>query len=215
VVTLPHMTPLRHSRRSFAALAALLAGGVAFAACGGGSGPSVASPGSRAGQAVTSTTTTTIPASTTTSVPATVAPTVTPTTAVPAGQQLVTYSGLQFEVPSSWPVYQMSSDPNRCVRFDQSATYLGAEGPAPLCPATLVGRTEAVQIEPLNPQSSTAQLATAPQTLNGLSVRVDPKSASNYADTVAFPDLGLVAIITIGSHPALAAQILQSFQRAS
>ena len=207
------MTPFLHPRRSFAALAATLLGGFALAACGGGSGPSVASPGSQAGQTVTTATTT--PASTTTTVPTTVAPTTTPTTAVPAGEQLVTYSGLQFEVPASWPVYQLSSDPNRCVRFDQNATYLGAEGPAPQCPATLVGRTEAVQVEPLNPQSQTAELATTPQTLNGLAVRVDPNATTNRADTVVFPDLGLVAIITFRSDPALAAQILASFQHAS
>jgi hypothetical protein len=207
------MTPLRHPRRSFAALAATLVSGVALAACGGGSGPSVASPGAQAGQTVTTATTT--PASTTTSVPNTVAPATTPTTAVPAGEQLVTYSGLQFEVPSSWPVYQLSSDPNRCVRFDVHATYLGAEGPAPLCPAMLVGRTEAVQVEPLNTQTQAAQIATAAQTLNGLAVRVDPNAATNSADTVVFPDQGLVAIITFRSDPAVAAQILQSFQRAS
>jgi len=207
------MTPLLHPRRSFVALAATLIGGVALAACGGGSGPSVASPGAQAGQTVTTATTT--PASTTTSVPTTVAPTTTPTTAVPAGEQLVTYSGLQFEVPSSWPVYQLSSDPNRCVRFDQNAAYLGADGPAPKCPAMLVGRTEAVQVEPLNSQSPAAELATTPQTLNGLAVRVDPNAATNAADTVVFPDQGLVAIITFRSNPALAAQILASFQNAS
>jgi len=206
------MTPPRHPRRSFAALAATLAGGVALAACGGGSGPSVASPGARAGQ--TATTATTVPASTTTSVPTTVAPGTTPTTAVPAGEQLVTYSGLQFEVPSSWPVYQLSSDPNRCVRFDLHAVYVGAEGPAPQCPATLVGRTEAVQVEPLNPQSQANQLATASQTLNGLAVRVDPNASTSAADTVVFPDQGVVAIITFRSAPTVAAEILQSFQRA-
>jgi hypothetical protein len=207
------MTPLLHPRRSFAALAATLLGGVALAACGGGSGPSVASPGAQAGQTVTTATTT--PASTTTTVPTTLAPTSTPTTAVPAGEQLVTYSGLQFEVPTSWPVYQLSSDPNRCVRFDVHAAYIGAEGPAPLCPAMLVGRTEAVQIEPLNPQSQAAALATTAQTLNGLTVRVDPNAAANGADTVVFPDQGVVAVIAFRSAPAVAAQILQSFQRAS
>jgi len=208
------MTPFPHPRRSFVALAATLAAGIALAACGGGSGPSVASPGSRGRQTVT--TATTAPASTTTSVPTTLAPaTTTPTTAVPAGEQLVTYSGLQFEVPSSWPVYQLSSDPNRCVRFDTHAVYVGAEGPAPQCPATLVGRTEAVQVEPLNPQSQPAQLATTSQTLNGLTVRVDPNAATNAADTIVFPDQGVVAIITFRSAPTVAAQILSSFQRAS
>lgn len=207
------MTPLLHPRRSFAALAATLIGGVALAACGGGSGPSVASPGAQAGQTVTTATTT--PASTTTTVPTTLAPTTTPTTAVPAGEQIVTYSGLQFEVPSSWPVYRLSSDPNRCVRFDQSAVYLGAEGPAPQCPALLVGRTEAVQVAPLDAQSEAAKLATTSQMLNGLSVQVDPNGAANAQDTVVFPAQGLVAIITFRSNPALAAQILQSFQHAA
>ena len=203
------MTPSRHFRRSFVALAAALVGGVALAACGGGSGPSVASPGAKSGQAVT-TSTSTVPTSST-SVPTTAAPATTPTTAVPAGEQLVTYSGLQFEVPSSWPVYQMSADPNRCVRFDVNAAYLGAAGPTPQCPAMLIGRTEAVQVEPLNPQSEAAQLATEAQTLNGLPVRVDPNAATNAADTVVFPDQGLLLVITFRTDPALAAQILSSF----
>jgi len=206
------MMSLHRPRRVFDALAVALVGGVVLAACGGGSGPSVASPGSQAGQSVT--TSTTVPTSSTSSTSTTVPASTTTTTAVPAGEQLVTYSGLQFEVPSAWPVYQMSSDPNQCVRFDVHAAYVGAEGPTPQCPATLIGRTEAVQVEPLNTQSEESQIATQPETLNGLSVRVDPNGAANAADTVVFPDQGVVAVITFRSDPALATQILQSFQRA-
>jgi len=203
------MPPRRTPRRLFIAPAVALVGAVALAACGGGSGPSVASPRQQVSTTSSSTTSTT-----TSTVPTTAPASTTTTTAVPAGEQLVTYSGLRFEVPSSWPVYQLSSDPNRCVRFDVHAVYLGATGPTPQCPALLVGRTEAVQVEPLNPQSPAVQLATQVQTLNGLSVRLDPNASANGEDTVVFPDLGVVAVIAFRTAPNVATQILQSFQHA-
>lgn len=135
---------------------------------------------------------------------------------MPTNGQRVTYNGLQFTVPTSWPVYSLASDPNRCVRLDQNAVYLGQEGQTPQCPSRVIGHTETVQVQPLNTASqSLSALATQTQTLNGLNVRVDPNAATSGAFTVAFPDQGVVATITFRNTTVLAAQILQSFQHAS
>ncbi|MGH3244069.1 MAG: DUF1906 domain-containing protein, partial [Spirillospora sp.] len=45
-------------------------------------------------------------------------------------------------------VHDLDRDPSRCVRYDRRAVYLGRPGPRPDCPARLVGRTEAVHIQP-------------------------------------------------------------------
>jgi hypothetical protein len=201
-------------RRAARALALTTVGVLALAACGS-SGPSISTPGGRVGQAATSTTSsTTTPTSTsTTTSTSTAAPT---TTTVPAGQQVVTDGGLRFNVPAAWPVYTLASDPNRCIRLDQHAVYLGQEGPAPKCPAVAVGRTETVQVQALNATSQTANsIATQAETVNGLNVRVDPSAGISRAFTVVFPDQGLVATITFSGSPVLANQILQSFQHAS
>ena len=198
-------------RRPVVALVALVTGGLVLAACGSG-GPNVASQQS-------SSTTSTSPASTTTTTggatTTTTAPTTTSTTPVPAGLQRVTYNGLAVEVPKDWPVYQLATDPHRCVRVDMHALYVGQQGAAPQCPATVVGHTEAAQIEPLNAQTQgDAVAATRPTTLNGLNVRVDPTPQTSGAYTVVFTDLQLVAVVTIGSTPAVADQIVASVRHA-
>ena len=198
-------------RRPAVALAAVVASGLVLAACGGG-GPNVASQqsGSTTSTSAASTTTTTSGATTTTT-----APTTTSTSAVPAGLQVVPYSGLTLEVPKDWPVYDLSADPHRCVRVDVHALYLGEQGSAPQCPATVVGHTDAAQVEPLNSRTQgNAVPATKATVLNGLNVRVDPSPQTSGAYTVVFTDLQLVAIVTIGSNPALDQQIVASLQRA-
>jgi hypothetical protein len=199
----------RTRRGTVVALAATVVGGLALAACGSG-GPNVASQSaSTTSTSTAASTTTTTGVTTTTSAPTTT------TTAVPAGLQLVAFSGLTVEVPKDWPVYDLSKDPSRCVRLDMHALYLGQQGPAPQCPATVVGHTDTVQIEPLNAQTQgDAIAATKPMVLNGLNVRVDPSPQTSGAYTVVFTDLHLVAVVTIGSGPALGQQIVASFQHA-
>jgi hypothetical protein len=206
------MSPSASLRRAARAFALTTVGVLALAACGNSSGPSISTPGGRADQAATSTTSsTTTPASTSTTTSTTVT-----TTAAPSNGQRVTYSGLQFTVPTTWPVYSLTSDPNRCVRLDQNAVYLGQGGPTPQCPSRVLGHTETVQVQPLNTASqSVSALATQAQTVNGLPARVDPNAGTAGAFTVVFPDQGVVATITFRDTPVVAAQILQSFQHAS
>ncbi|MFA1550082.1 glycoside hydrolase domain-containing protein [Actinomadura chokoriensis] len=67
-----------------------------------------------------------------------------------AGPRVVEYRGLRVPVPAGWRVHRLDADPARCVRYDRHAVYLGRPGPQPDCPARVVGRTEAVHIEPLD-----------------------------------------------------------------
>jgi hypothetical protein len=58
----------------------------------------------------------------------------------------VEYRGYAIRVPATWPVYSLSKDPRRCVRYDVNAVYLGPPGPNPNCPAHLVGRADTISI---------------------------------------------------------------------
>ncbi|MFD0637421.1 DUF1906 domain-containing protein [Catenulispora yoronensis] len=60
----------------------------------------------------------------------------------------ITYLGHHFDVPSSWPVVDLAAAPTTCVRFDRSAVYLGTPGANQSCPAHLMGRAEALLVEP-------------------------------------------------------------------
>ena len=62
--------------------------------------------------------------------------------------QSVTYAGYHFEIPASWPVFDLSSQPRTCVRFDLHAVYLGSPAADQKCPSWLLGATEAVVIGP-------------------------------------------------------------------
>jgi hypothetical protein len=60
----------------------------------------------------------------------------------------VSYRGYSFEVPRSWPVIDLAGSRQTCVRFDMHAVYLGDPASDQSCPSSLVGRTEAVLIQP-------------------------------------------------------------------
>src|SRR5215469_2138591 len=64
------------------------------------------------------------------------------------GTQNVSYAGYHFEVPASWPVYDLSQEPSTCVRFDVHAVYLGSAAANEKCPSWLLGATEALLIGP-------------------------------------------------------------------
>src|SRR5215212_6830011 len=130
---------------------------LAFAGCGGSSGPDVTAGSNRRASSAAS-------------------PAPAPTN--PQGNQAVRYRGLTFSVPADWPVYDLASDPTRCVRFDVHAVYLGNPGADQDCPAHLVGKTESVLVEPIDAQSADrASVATAARSINGLDVSVDPSAA--------------------------------------
>ena len=65
-----------------------------------------------------------------------------------ATYQTITYHGYEIQVPASWPVYDLTADPTRCVLFNQHAVYLGTPGTDQQCPTRAYGRTEAVLVQP-------------------------------------------------------------------
>lgn len=75
--------------------------------------------------------------------------------------KVVEYRGYELRVPKSWPVYQLSADPHRCVRYDVHAVYLGTPGANQDCPAGLVGRTETVSVSGSAPAPAPGHTASA------------------------------------------------------
>ncbi|MDF6040799.1 DUF1906 domain-containing protein [Streptomyces sp. JH14] len=138
-------------------------------------------------------------------------------TASPAaaeGAKDISYRGYHVRVPSSWPVIDLAANPDTCVRFDRHAVYLGhatAAGQA-TCPAGLVGRTEALVIEPLD--------ATGRKSLDG-STRIAPKGSAKAAVPrtaaapsgrirQAVPAAGVLVTASVGADDAAAQTILDS-----
>ncbi|MDH6121450.1 hypothetical protein ABH930_006887, partial [Kitasatospora sp. GAS204A] len=68
--------------------------------------------------------------------------------ATAGADRTIHYQGATFRVPASWPVVDLDRAPNTCVRFDRHAVYLGRSGARQDCPAHLMGRTEAILVQP-------------------------------------------------------------------
>ncbi len=85
---------------------------------------------------------------------ATVAGSLSETASAAARSKSVRYRGYRIDVPATWPVFDLSSNPTACVRFNRHAVYLGRPGSAQRCPAHAVGRTEAILIEPLTARAA-------------------------------------------------------------
>lgn len=64
------------------------------------------------------------------------------------GWKVVLYRHARVTVPRAWSVYDLSSHPEVCVRFDRHAVYLGVPSADQRCPAQAVGRTEAILLGP-------------------------------------------------------------------
>ena len=60
----------------------------------------------------------------------------------------VTYRGYTIRVPVTWPVYRLGAGSTACVRFNRHAVYLGAPSTHQSCPASALGRTEAILVAP-------------------------------------------------------------------
>jgi hypothetical protein len=135
-----------------------------------------------------------------------------------SGLQTVSYQGVTFQVPADWPVYDLSADPTRCVRFDEHAVYLGASGDAQDCPAGIIGRTEAVQVQPIDPNAQPAVSGSPTgQDINGLNAQVTTDLTGREIDA-EFDAAGLSATITWsddGNGGPVALQVLQSFRGAT
>lgn len=105
--------------------------------------------------------------------------------------------GLHLQVPFAWPVYVLASDPNRCVRLDVHAVYVGRQGATAACPAHVTGRTETVEIEPSDP--TTATTSPAP-------------SSVTHTIVQTFAAAHAVVTVTFGSDETLARTIAASIR---
>jgi hypothetical protein len=137
------------------------------------------------------------------------------------GLRSVTYRGVQFDVPGEWPVYDLAADPSTCVRFDVHAVYLGRPGDDMNCPAGLVGRADAVLVEPTDgrhhPESQGGDDAgdVAAATASGLEAQVATDRAVASEVAADFPSAGVSVTLTYNESDATVQQILQSFRVAS
>ncbi|WP_432842029.1 DUF1906 domain-containing protein [Dactylosporangium sp. CA-092794] len=127
------------------------------------------------------------------------------------GTQTISYLGHRFTVPDSWPVVDLTSDPNTCVRFDRHAVYLGRPGLNQDCPARLMGRSEALLVQPDAAASGgarTVENATAHEfttSVDGLTVSVtygqDRAAAQAILASAGLPSTGLAGAAS-GATPA-------------
>jgi hypothetical protein len=137
------------------------------------------------------------------------------------GLQTVSYSGVEFEVPASWPVYDLAADPTTCVRFDVHAVYLGRPAADMVCPAGLVGRVDAVLVEPdtggysKHDQAATASAQVSTADVNGLQAEVADGGDVTYQVDASFPSAGVSATLTYQDSDATVQQILHSFRGAA
>lgn len=123
-----------------------------------------------------------------------------------AAQRTIDYHGYSLEVPADWPVVDLSKNPGSCVRFDVHAVYLGhptAAGQA-ACPSSLVGRADAILVEPLDgtgdavvgPHTVVAPVGTAAYTAS----QGAGQAAQGEID-YAVPSAGVLVTATFGTRP--------------
>jgi hypothetical protein len=127
---------------------------------------------------------------------------------------------VQFDVPGDWPVHDLAADPTTCVRFDVHAVYLGHPSADMNCPAGIIGRADAVLVEPTDGATPTAAAA-APSdrvsaaTAAGLPVQVQSGGAAGSEVAADLPTAGVSVTLSYRDTDATAQQILQSFRAAS
>jgi hypothetical protein len=119
----------------------------------------------------------------------------------------VTFEGVSLQVPASWPVLDLAQHPAICPRLDQHAVYLGLPGPAPACPAGLLGKTEAVQLLPVDQSSPDALAASQPATIGGRPAVTNSDAAISHTIIDIVPAAGVEVSLSYGRDPSLARAI--------
>ncbi|MGN6473274.1 MAG: hypothetical protein ACTHK4_06460, partial [Mycobacteriales bacterium] len=128
-----------------------------------------------------------------------------------AATRTVTAGPATFAVPSSWAV----DDPAHCIRLDKHAIYVGHQDPTATCPASAVGRTEALHVEPLDaavspaadvPTMTAAALAAAP-------ARARDAVSGQYEAVVS--DLKILVTGSYADNPGVIEQVLSSIHPAA
>lgn len=130
----------------------------------------------------------------------------------------VDYEGLRIPVPAGWQVQHVG--PKTCVRFDRHIIYLGSAPANQICPPHVVGRTEAMQVEPLTEQTDAFvsglldwtqdrfagdKVARVPA--GGLA-GVTARNVAGREMRIAVPDTGTLITGSYGSDPTRLEQVL-------
>ncbi|MQA98340.1 MAG: hypothetical protein GEV11_28460, partial [Streptosporangiales bacterium] len=123
----------------------------------------------------------------------------------PVRMRTITYQGARFRVPAHWPVYRLDEDPERCVRFDEHAVYLGVPAEDQQCPVGAVGRTEALHVRPYDAE----QYNEAP-VRDRLRTGRDARVPDTVAREVHARGAGLLFFATFDTNRALIERILRS-----
>ena len=128
--------------------------------------------------------------------------------AAPA-DRTVTYLGYRFTVPASWAVVDLTASPASCVRFDTHAIYLGTPAADQPCPARLIGRTEALMVQPANTSVSSVSISNNAVEQEVSATAPGIKATGSYRDDPALVDAilqeALPAAKRVASAPAAAA----------
>lgn len=119
-----------------------------------------------------------------------------------AATKLVRYRGYSIRVPAAWPVYDLSTHPSVCVRFDRHAVYLGSPSPTQRCPAHAAGRTEAILVSPLVARSALAGGAGGGPALAPVR-NAGAQPPFGASAQLAIPARGIAVTTTWGRDPAL------------
>ena len=122
-----------------------------------------------------------------------------------AKPRVMRYLGYQFQVPSSWPVYSLATDSSKCVLFSTHAVYLGAPGSGQNCPASAVGRTEALLIQPASSASTSASAIVVGGGKAALSEDAPlpaATTATSHMFQVEIPKAGVLVTATYGANEA-------------
>ncbi|MGW1167945.1 DUF1906 domain-containing protein [Streptomyces sp. NPDC002550] len=126
--------------------------------------------------------------------------------------QEVAYHGYHLRVPADWPVIDLATEPDTCVRFDRHAVYLGHPAGQEHCPTHLVGRTEALLVEPLDGTgTATVDRGTLVAAKGTATYAPGPATAAETGEIrLAVPSAGVIATATYGTGRAPAERILRT-----
>jgi hypothetical protein len=119
----------------------------------------------------------------------------------------VTYKGYRIEVPDSWPVVDLARDPGACVRFDVHAVYLGHPGTQSSCPARVLGRTEALLLEPIDRVSKARASRAAAWAPKGRAASAVP-TRTGHEVTIGVSQAGVLVTASYGSNLTTIDQVL-------
>ncbi|MGH2725794.1 MAG: glycoside hydrolase domain-containing protein, partial [Actinomycetota bacterium] len=127
-----------------------------------------------------------------------------------ADRKTVSYRGVSVQVPSDWPVVDLTEKPARCARFDVSVVYLGRQSDEAICPALLLGAAEAVHIEPWD--DTTDMRAARRREINGEPALVDESGLMGGRIVVGLDRARTIVRVVFGDDEALAHEIVNRIQ---